>query len=428
MLKMQKEGSIIMKETLNPFEIAKSQIDDAGKRLNLSEDIVELLKHPHREFTVSFPVKMDDGSIKTFTGHRVQYNDALGPYKGGLRYHPLVNLDEVRALAAWMTWKCAVVGIPYGGAKGGVTCNPKEMSEAELERLTRRFASEIAIIIGPQMDIPAPDVYTNAQTMAWIMDTYSMYAGYSVPSVVTGKPILIGGSEGREEATSRGVMYTTREAAKVLNLDLANMTIAIQGYGNVGYNAARLFVEESGCNVIAVSDSKGGIVDKNGLNPRRVLEHKRQTGTVVGFQGSKEITNKELLEMECDILIPSALEGAITSENAPNIKAGVIAEGANGPTTPEADEILHKSGKLVIPDILANSGGVIVSYFEWVQGLQNYFWKHEEVNKKLEEILIESFARVYDLYKKKKVNMRQAAYMVAVDRVAEAYQLRGIFP
>jgi len=417
-----------MKETLNPFEIARRQIDEAGKRLKLDKDLLELLKHPHRELTVSFPVKMDNGSIRTFTGHRVQYNEALGPFKGGLRYHPDVNIDEVRALAAWMTWKCAVVGVPYGGAKGGVTCNPKEMSKGELERMTRRFTTEILFIIGPQRDIPAPDVYTDAQTMAWIMDTYSMNAGYSVPSIVTGKPILIGGSEGREEATSRGVMYTSREAAKALGMDLKGATIATQGYGNVGFNAARLFFEECGSKIIAVSDSKGGIYDENGLDPYKVLEHKKSSGTVVGYPNSKKISNEELLELKCDVLVPSALENVITSKNAANVKAKIVSEGANGPTTPEADAILHKNGIMVIPDILANAGGVVVSYFEWVQDLHRYFWTREEVNKRLEEIMVKSFAVVYNVYKKEKVNMRTAAYMVAINKVAETYKLRGIFP
>jgi glutamate dehydrogenase/leucine dehydrogenase len=396
--------------------------------LKLDKDIIEHLKCPHRELTVNFPVRMDDGSIKTFTGYRVQYNEALGPYKGGIRYHPDVDLDEVRALAAWMTWKCAVVGIPYGGAKGGVTCNPKKMSVAELERLTRRFATEISLIIGPQRDIPAPDVYTDAQTMAWIMDTYSMAQGYSVPSVVTGKPILIGGSEGREEATSRGVMYVTREAAKVLGIDLNGATIAVQGYGNVGFNAARLFVEECGSRIIAVSDSKGGIYNENGLDPNKVMEHKKKTGSVIGYPDTKHISNEELLELKCDVLVPSALEHVITDKNAANIKAKIVAEGANGPSTPEADDIMHKNGVLFVPDILANAGGVVVSYFEWVQGLEREFWTHKEVNKKLEKILINSFASVYRIYKKEKVNMRQAAYLVAVKRVADAVKLRGIFP
>jgi glutamate dehydrogenase/leucine dehydrogenase len=417
-----------MMETLNPFEIARKQIDVAGKRLKLDKGLLELLKHPHRELTVNFPVKMDDGSIKTFTGHRVQYNEALGPFKGGLRYHPNVNLDEVKALAAWMTWKCAVVGIPYGGAKGGITCNPKEMSKGELERLTRRFASEISIIIGPYRDIPAPDVYTDSQTMAWIMDTYSMGAGYSVPSVVTGKPILIGGSKGREEATSRGVMYTSREAAKVKGIDLKGARIVIQGYGNVGYHAARLFADECGSKIIAVSDSKGGIHDENGLDPRDVLDYKKANGTVVGYKDAKKLSNEEILELECDILVPSALENVITTENASKIKAKIISEGANGPTTPEADEILYKNGIMVIPDILANAGGVVVSYFEWVQDLHYYFWTHDQVNKRLEEILIKSFAGVHEVYEREKLNMRQAAYMVAIQKVADAYQVRGIFP
>jgi len=417
-----------MKENMNPFEISKKQVDKVGKKLDMDRGILELLKHPRRELIVHFPVKMDDGYVRTYTGYRVQYNDALGPCKGGIRYHPKVTLDEVRALAAWMTWKCAIVGIPYGGAKGGITCNPKELSNGELERLTRRFASEISIIIGPQRDIPAPDMYTDAQTMTWIMDTYSMSAGYSVPSVVTGKPILIGGSKGREEATSRGLMYTTKEAAKALGMDLKGARIAIQGYGNVGYNAARLFVDECGSEIIGVSDSKGGIHSKDGLDPFKVLEYKNKTGSVVGFPGSENISNEDLLELECDILAPSALENVITTKNASRIKAKIVSEGANGPTTPEADEILHKNGKMVVPDILANAGGVIVSYFEWVQDLQQYFWSHEEVNSKLEDILVKSFASIYEVYKKEEVDLRQAAYMIAIQKVAKACRMRGIFP
>ncbi len=413
---------------MSAFDIAQAQIEAVGKRLGLDPGLLDVLKNPNRELTVNFPVKMDDGSIRVFTGFRVQYNQVLGPFKGGIRYHPDVTLEEVRALAAWMTWKCAVIGLPYGGAKGGVICNPKELSPSELERLTRRFTSEISIIIGPQKDIPAPDVYTDAQVMAWVMDTFSMNEGYSVPGVVTGKPLVIGGSKGREEATSRGTMYATREAAKNLGLDLAGATIAVQGYGNVGYNAARLFSEECGSKIIAVSDSRGGVYNPGGIDPMEVKAFKDKTGSVVGFPGTKPLTNEGLLEVECDILIPAALEGAITASNAPRIRAKIVAEGANGPTTPEADEILFKRGITVIPDILCNAGGVTVSYFEWVQSLQHFFWTFEEVKKRLEDIMIRAFAEVWDMSREEKVDMRTAAYMVAMRKVVEAYRVRGIYP
>jgi glutamate dehydrogenase/leucine dehydrogenase len=416
------------KETLNPFEIAREQIERAGTKLNLDRGLLEVLKTPRRELTVHFPVKMDDGKVKVFTGYRVQYNDAVGPFKGGIRYHWNVSLDEVRALACWMTWKCAVMGLPYGGAKGGVICNPKEMSKDELERMTRRYASEISIIIGPEKDIPAPDVYTDSQTMAWIMDTISMNKGFAVPGVVTGKPLAIGGSLGRDEATSRGLMYATREAARRVKLNLRGATVAIQGYGNVGYHFARLMHKEQGSKVVAVSDSKGGIVGEKGLDPIEVLAFKEKTGTVVGFPGTKKITNEDILELEVDVLAPCALEGALTSENAPRVRAKIVAEGANGPTTPEADDILHKRGVLVIPDILANGGGVTVSYFEWVQNLAAFFWKKTEVDEKLEALMVGAFDKVWDMREAKKVDMRQAAYMVAINRVIEAYRWRGIFP
>jgi len=416
------------KETLNPFEIAQEQIDRAGRKLNLDPGLMEVLKHPKRELTVNFPVRMDDGKIKVFTGYRVQYNDARGPFKGGIRYHWNVSLDEVRALACWMTWKTAVMGIPYGGAKGGVICNPKEMSKPELERMTRRYASEISFIIGPEKDIPAPDVYTDGQTMAWIMDTISMTVGHSVPGVVTGKPIAIGGSLGRDEATARGLMYTTREACKKLKLNAKGATVAVQGYGNAGYHYARLMQDELGAKIVAVSDSKGGIYSEKGFDAKQVLAYKEKTGSVVGFPGTKKISNEELLELPVDILAPCALENVITSENAARIKAKISAEGANGPNTPEADDILYKRGVLVIPDVLANGGGVTVSYFEWVQGLQNFFWTKREVDEKLESVMTRAFEAVWDMHNEKKIDMRQAAYMVAISRVVEAYRWRGIYP
>ncbi len=416
------------KETLNPFAIAREQIDRAGKKLNLEAGLLEILKHPKRELTVNFPVRMDDGSIKIFTGYRVQYNDARGPFKGGIRYHWNVSLDEVRALACWMTWKCAVMDIPYGGAKGGIICNPKEMTKPELERMTRRYASEISIIIGPEKDIPAPDVYTDSQTMAWIMDTISMNAGYSVPGVVTGKPLAIGGSLGRDEATSRGLMYATREASKKIKLNVKGATVAVQGFGNVGYHYARLMEDELGAKIVAVSDSKGGIYSEKGFDPKEVMVYKEKTGSVVGFPGTKRISNEELLELPVDILAPSALENVITSENAPRIKAKISAEGANGPTTPEADDILYRRGVLVVPDILANGGGVTVSYFEWVQDLANFFWTKSEVDSKLERIMMRAFEAVWNMHNERKIDMRQAAYMVAIARVVEAYKWRGIYP
>ena len=411
----------------NPYEIAQRQFDNAAKYLDLKAGIKAKLRLPKRELSVHFPVKMDDGSIQMFTGHRVQHSLARGPAKGGIRYHPDVTLDEVRALAMWMTWKCAVVGIPYGGAKGGVVCNPKVMSERELERLTRRFTSEIVMFIGPESDIPAPDVNTTPQTMAWIMDTYSMTKGYSVPAVVTGKPVEIGGSLGRREATGRGVMFTTREALKHLGMPIEGTRVVVQGFGNVGAIGAQL-LQELGCTVVAVSDSRGGIYNSNGLNVVDAMRHKAETGMVAGYPGTDKITNEELLELDCEILVPAALENEITSENADRIKARVISEGANGPTTPEADAILFDKGVFVIPDILANAGGVTVSYFEWVQGLQSFFWSENEVNNNLEKIMIKAFQDVLAISQQKKVDMRIAAYILAIDRVATATLLRGIYP
>ena len=416
------------KETLNPFEVAQRQIDRVGKRLKLDPGLLEILKHPKRELTVNFPVRMDDDSIRVYTGYRVQFNDALGPFKGGIRYHWNVSLDEVRALSCWMTWKCSVMGIPYGGAKGGVICNPKEMSKGENERMTRRYASAISIIIGPEKDIPAPDVYTDGQTMAWIMDTISMQMGYSVPGVVTGKPIAIGGSLGRDEATSRGLMYATREAAKRLGQKLKGATVAVQGFGNVGHHFARLMAAEQGSKIVAVSDSTGGIHDPAGLDPVKVLAFKEKTGSVQGYPGTKKITNEDLLELDVEILAPCALENQITSANAGRIKAKIVGEGANGPTTPEADDILFKRGITVLPDILANGGGVTVSYFEWVQNLQEFFWTKEDVDSKLEAHMVKAFTNVWAMHEKEKIDMRQAAYMVAIARVVEAYKVRGIYP
>jgi len=412
---------------LNPWQMALEQLDIVAKKMKLDPGIHQKLAHCKRILIVSIPVKMDDGSIKVFEGYRVQHNVDRGPAKGGIRYHPEVTLDEVKALAMWMTWKCAVVGIPYGGGKGGVVCDPKKMSLGELERMTRRFTSEISIIIGPEKDIPAPDVYTNPQIMGWIMDTYSMGAGYSVPGVVTGKPLEIGGSEGRKEATARGVVFVVEDACKHLGINIKGATVAIQGYGNAGSIAHKL-IEELGAKVVAVSDSKGGIYSEKGLSASAVNEYKARNKSVVGFPATKEISNAELLELPVDILIPAALENQITRDNARRVKAKIVAEAANGPTTPEADEILYENNVFVIPDILCNAGGVTVSYFEWVQDLQAHFWDEKDVNEKLRQVMSKSFKSVLDIYKKEKVNMRLAAYMLAVGRVAKAVEIRGIYP
>lgn len=399
----------------------------AADRLHLEAGIRDKLKWPKRELTVHFPVRLDDGTTQVFVGHRVQHNVTRGPAKGGIRYHPDVTLEEVRALAALMTWKCAVVNLPFGGAKGGVRCDPKKMSLRELEGLTRRYTTEISILLGPESDIPAPDVYTDSQTMAWIMDTYSMHKGYSVPGVVTGKPISIGGSLGRKEATARGCVFTIQEAAAHLGLDLGRATAVIQGYGNAGSIAAQL-LHEIGVRIIAVSDSKGGAFNPRGLRPIEVQEHKGKTGTVATFPEADRLTNEELLELPCDILVPAALEGVITKENAPRIKARIMAEAANGPTTPEADPILFANNVFVIPDILANAGGVTVSYFEWVQNLEMLHWTEDDVNGRLCEIMVRSFQEVRDITAKERVDMRTAAYILAVGRVAEASRVRGVYP
>jgi glutamate dehydrogenase (NAD(P)+) len=412
---------------LNPYEMAVQQFEEAADKLNLSEDMREILRQPKRELTVHFPVRLDNGRIKTYTGFRVQHNVNRGPAKGGIRYGPEVTLDEVKALAMWMAWKCAVVGIPYGGAKGGVICDPKIMSPSELERLTRRYATEISIVIGPHSDIPAPDVNTNSQVMAWIMDTYSMHEGYSIPAVVTGKPLSIGGSEGRNDATATGVLFVTRQAAKRIGMPLQGARVSIQGYGNAGSIAARLFHNE-GCKVVAVSDTRGGIYNESGLDPSSVLRHKQERGSVTDFPRAQRIGVQDVLEVPCDILIPAATEGVITEHNADRVLARIVSEAANGPTTPEADKILFDRGITVVPDILANAGGVTVSYFEWVQDLQSFFWGVEEITQKLEVIMNRAFAAVAEKADQHSCDMRLAANMLAISRVAEATQVRGIYP
>jgi glutamate dehydrogenase (NAD(P)+) len=411
----------------NPYEVAVEQFMTAADKLNLDEGMKQILAHPKRELIVHFPVRMDDGSFRVFTGYRVQHSLTRGPAKGGIRYHQDVTLDEVKALAMWMTWKCAVVGIPYGGGKGGVIVNPKELSLAEVERLTRRFAAEISPIIGPEVDIPAPDVNTNSQTMAWIMDTISMLRGYPIPGLITGKPIAIEGSLGRNEATARGLQYVVREAVKAKGESLQGKKVVVQGYGNAGAIAARL-LSEDGAIIIAVSDSNGGIYNPKGIDPIGALRHKQEHGNLSGFGGADNISNQDLLELECDILVPAALESVITEHNADHIKAKMIAEAANGPTTPDADRILYNKGIMVLPDILANAGGVTVSYFEWAQNIQGYYWAEDEVNEKLERVMTRSFHDVYETAENNKVDMRTGAYMLAISRVAEVTRLRGIFP
>jgi glutamate dehydrogenase (NAD(P)+) len=407
--------------------VAQHQFDLAAQMLNLDSGLRRVLREPRRELTVHFPVHMDDGSVQVFTGYRVQHNLGRGPAKGGIRYHQDVTLDEVKALAMWMTWKCAVVGIPYGGGKGGVIVDPKKLSLKELEGLSRRYFTEISILIGPERDIPAPDVNTTPQIMSWFMDTYSMHVGYTVPGVVTGKPISLGGSEGRNEATARGCVYTVVKAAEHLGMDLKASTVAVQGYGNAGAIAAQLMRDE-GSKVVAVSDSTGGIRNMAGIDPDKALAWKKEHGTVQGFPGAENISNAELLETDCDILIPAAYENQITARNAANIKARIVAEAANGPTTPEADEILHERGVFMIPDILCNAGGVTVSYFEWVQDLNRDHWTEVEVNAKLKVIMDKAFAEVLAQSEKNNVNMRTGAYLNAVQRVADATAMRGLYP
>jgi glutamate dehydrogenase (NAD(P)+) len=412
--------------TLNVWQMAQRQLDNIAQIIGLDASIHQYLREPKRILTVSVPVRMDSGEHRVFEGYRVQHNMSRGPGKGGIRYHPDVTLDEVKALAMWMSWKCALVNIPFGGAKGGVICDPKAMSSQELENLTRRFTSEISIIIGPEKDIPAPDVYTTPQIMAWIMDTFSMQHGYSIPGVVTGKPIAVGGSLGRDKATARGCLYVVDEAMKERGL-APGARVAIQGFGNAGLHAAELF-SEAGYKIVAVSDSRGGVANPKGLDVRKLVAWKGEQGTVVGFGGGEGISNKEVLEYECEVLVPAALEKVITQDNAPRIKAKIVAEAANGPTLPEADDILHDRNIMVLPDILANAGGVTVSYFEWVQNLQELFWEEQAVNDRLRRIMERSFRDTLDHARRHNVNMRRGAYAVAVGRVAQATQLRGVYP
>jgi glutamate dehydrogenase/leucine dehydrogenase len=416
-----------VKVSKNPYEAAMQNFDLAANMLELDPDVRTIIKYPERILQVSLPVRLDDGRVHRFEGYRVQHSTARGPAKGGIRYHPNVTLDEVKALATWMTWKCAVVNIPFGGGKGGVTCNPKDMSLGELERLTRRYAASILPFIGPEMDIPAPDVYTNSQTMAWIMDTYSMTKGYPIPGVVTGKPIALGGSLGRNEATGRGVYYTTLSAAEHLKIPVKGAKVVVQGFGNAGSIAAHL-LDSAQAYVIAVSDSRGCVYNRNGLDVPKLIMYKEKHGQVIGFPEAEEIRPEELLALECDVLIPAALENAIDGENAHTIKAKIVAEAANGPVTPEGDTVLESKGIFLIPDILCNAGGVTVSYFEWVQDEQHLFWDAQDVYNRLERVMNTSFAEVLKIHLERKVSMRVAANMLGVSRVGEAVKLRGLYP
>jgi glutamate dehydrogenase (NAD(P)+) len=409
------------------YQTALEQLEIVAQHLRLEPGIHDVLRHSKRELHVSFPVKMDDGSLRVFNGYRVQHNNSLGPSKGGIRYHPEVRLDEVRALAMWMTWKCGLVNLPYGGAKGGVTCDPARMSHRELEGLTRRFTTEISVLIGPESDIPAPDLNTNPQIMAWMMDTYSMHRGYTVPAVVTGKPIGIGGSQGRVEATGRGVTIIAREAARHLGFPFEGASVVVQGFGNVGSVAARLMAA-SGAKVIAVSDQNGGVLNTKGLDIDALLQHAERTGSAVGFPDGDRLTNAELLELPCDILVPAAIDSQINEQNADRIHARVVVEGANGPTTPAADRILIDRGVILVPDILANAGGVVVSYFEWVQDLQAFFWTEAEVNAKMEQILKAAFEQTVATAAEHETDLRLGAHIIGVSRVAQATRLRGIYP
>jgi glutamate dehydrogenase (NAD(P)+) len=414
-------------QQINPWEMVRAQIDKAVRHMECDQNLLEKLRHPERSLQVSIPVRMDDGRLKIFNGYRVQHSTIRGPAKGGIRYHPSVDLDEVTALAAWMTWKCAVMNIPFGGAKGGVECDPAELSPGELERLTRRYTAEIMNFIGPDRDIPAPDVNTNAQVMAWIMDTYSMQVGRAVPGVVTGKPIAIGGSEGRSEATGRGVVFMIIEAAKKLGMKLDGATAAVQGFGNVGSSAARNLFRE-GVKIIAISDKDGGYHCGAGINPYELQRHFTENRALEGFPGCDRITNEELLALDCDILIPAALENVIHRDNAARVRTRILAEGANGPVTPIADEILKEKGVFILPDILANAGGVTVSYFEWVQDLQNYFWNEAEINNRLRQLMTASFKKVLAIADEKRIDNRTAAQVLGIGRVMEALELRGLYP
>jgi glutamate dehydrogenase (NAD(P)+) len=411
----------------NLYAAALQQFDKAVQHVDLPPGVADYLRLPKRELSVNFPVEMDDGSVRMFTGYRVHHNTALGPTKGGIRYHPTVSLDETRALAMWMTWKSAILGIPYGGAKGGVICDPHQLSLRELENLTRRYATEIQVLMNPQGDIPAPDVGTGEREMAWIMDTYSMHHGYSVPAVVTGKPIVIGGSLGRGEATGRGVMMTTLEALKRKKIPVQGARVVVQGFGKVGAPAAYL-IEERGATVIAVSDAQGGVYNPHGLDTRALLAYTKTHGSLAGYPEAEPIDNDSLLELACDVLIPCALENQITARNAPRVQAQIIAEGANGPLTPEADEILIDRDIFIIPDVLCNAGGVTVSYFEWVQGLQSFFWTEDEINERLRQIIVRGFNLVSRVSQEKNIDTRTASQVVAIQRVAEAVILRGIYP
>ncbi len=410
----------------NPFQVAQEQIRIAAELINLDPGMTAILSQPERELHVHFPVRMDDGTIRVFDGYRVQHNTARGPAKGGIRFHQDVSIDEVKALATWMTWKCSVVDIPYGGGKGGIIVDPKHLSMGELERLSRRFITEIQGIIGPQQDIPAPDVNTNSQIMAWMMDQYSRNKGYPVPGMITGKPLALGGSLGRNEATARGLQFCVREAAKAIGMSLEGARVVVQGYGNAGNIAARL-LQSDGARVIGVSDSQGGILNPDGFDAIKALRYKEEHGSVIGFPGTDRVSNAELLEIPCDILVPAALEGQITASNADRLKAKMIAEAANGPTTPEADRIIHDNGILMLPDILANAGGVTVSYFEWAQNIQGFYWTEEEVDERLHRVMVRAFNAVYEAAKHYNVDMRTAAYTVSIKRVAEAVRLRGIY-
>jgi glutamate dehydrogenase (NAD(P)+) len=409
------------------WDTALAQLDEAAELMGLAPGVHEILRSPKRALSVSVPFRMEDGTTRVCQGYRVHHNVTRGPAKGGIRYHPDVDLDEVKALAMWMTWKCAVVGIPFGGAKGGVAVDPKQLSRSELERMTRRYASEILPFIGPERDIPAPDMNTNDEVMSWIMDTYSQNTGYSVPGVVTGKPVAIGGSRGRGGATSRGVMYMVFSTLKSLGIGLEEVSVAIQGYGKVGGHAAQL-LHDAGCRVVAVSDVEGGLYRDRGLDPEAINRHKKEAGGVSGFPGAEPLSNAELLEIDCDVLIPAAVEGVISVKNADAVKARVVCEAANGPVTFEGDKVLNDRGVFVVPDILANSGGVTVSYFEWVQDIQAYFWSEEEVNERLRQIIERAFAEVYQLAIDKDMTLRQAAHWIGVGRVAEAHLTRGLFP
>lgn len=409
------------------WETALAQLDEVAELMGLAPGVHETLRNPKRALIVSVPFRMDDGSTRVYQGYRVHHNVTRGPAKGGIRYHPMVGLDEVKALAMWMTWKSAIVGIPFGGAKGGVAVDPKSHSRGELERMTRRYASEILPLIGPERDIPAPDMNTDEEIMSWIMDTYSMNQGYSVPGVVTGKPVAIGGSKGRSGATSRGVMYMIFSTLKKLGLGIDEVRVAIQGYGKVGGHAAQM-LHDAGCRVVAVSDAVGGLYREKGLDPEAINRHKQEAGTVVGCAMADPITNEELMEIDCDVFVPAAIEGVITVRNADRIKAKVVCEAANGPVTFEADKVLHERGVFVVPDILANSGGVTVSYFEWVQDIQAYFWSEEDVNDRLRAIMEGAFEEVYHLAGDKELSLRQAAHWIGVGRVAEAHLTRGLFP